>query len=188
MEGGIRAWEGLTAAGAPDSGMAYFGGATRPDELIALAWVLEEGSRKFYSEVSVLLGDHEARQLFTDLAAAEEHHKEALSRLYRERSGRAPGPGFPGELLPAGASTPETSINDLMEGGMRISDALSWAKGSDAGGILELAISLETNSYDLYLKMGREAADEESKKVFTALYTEEKGHLSRLAGLLDKKF
>ena len=52
MEGGIKAWKGLVAEGAPESGMAYFSPATKPEELIALAWSLEDGSHKFYSELA----------------------------------------------------------------------------------------------------------------------------------------
>ena len=44
MEGGIRAWKGLVAEGIPEAGMAYFSPATRPEEMIALAWLLEDGS------------------------------------------------------------------------------------------------------------------------------------------------
>ena len=51
MEGGIHAWNGLRATGAPDAGMAYLEPAKRPEELIALAWMLEEGSSKFYEEM-----------------------------------------------------------------------------------------------------------------------------------------
>jgi len=53
--------------------------------------------------------------------------------------------------------------------------------------ILELAISLETNSYDLYIKMERQIEDKNSKQVFVLLSREEKEHLARLAALLDKK-
>ena len=46
MEGGTSAWEGLTAEGPPEFGMAYFDGSEKPEELLALAWILEDGSNK----------------------------------------------------------------------------------------------------------------------------------------------
>ena len=52
MQGGINAWKGLVAEGAPESGMAYFSPATKPEELIALAWLLEDGSRNFYLDMA----------------------------------------------------------------------------------------------------------------------------------------
>ena len=44
MEGGIRAWKGLTASGAPEAGIAYFPPESSPSELTALAWILEDGT------------------------------------------------------------------------------------------------------------------------------------------------
>ena len=75
MEGGINAWKGLKAEGAPQSGMAYFSPGIKPEELMALAWYLEDGVYKFYLEMAGVLGDREAKDLFKELAAAEEHHK-----------------------------------------------------------------------------------------------------------------
>ena len=64
MEGGIRAWEGGVAEGAPEAGTAYFTAAGRPEEFIALAWMLEEGSRRFYTAVQALVDDVETKKLF----------------------------------------------------------------------------------------------------------------------------
>ena len=95
MAGGIKAWHGLVAEGEPESGMPYFTAAASPEELIALAWLLEEGSRKFYSSVSSLLGDNERGKIFLDLTAAEEHHKEALLHLYTALSRKGARQQFP---------------------------------------------------------------------------------------------
>jgi rubrerythrin len=119
MAGGIKAWHGLVAEGEPESGMPYFTAAAGAEELIGLAWLLEEGSRKFYTSVSSLLGDSVIGNVFRDLTAAEEHHKESLLGLYAALSGKEPDSGFPRSLLHT-----ETD-DDVMEGGMRIRDALS---------------------------------------------------------------
>ncbi len=92
MEGGIRAWNGLVAKGAPESGMAYFSSATRPEELIALAWYLEEGSHKFYSGLASGLKEGKAGDLYRELAKAEEGHRSSLLRLYEETFGPAADP------------------------------------------------------------------------------------------------
>jgi rubrerythrin len=181
MMGGINAWEGLRAAGAPDSGMSFFPAAAGTAELLGLAWLLEEGSRRFYSSVAGTLSDNEAASLFTDLTAAEVHHKEALAALYRDMSGAQPGPGFPGGVIPGGID------EDRMEGGVKVSEALVWVKGKSARDVLDLSLSLETDSYDLYIKMRRKVTDEKAKKVFDVLINEENEHLARMAALLDRK-
>ena len=181
MEGGIHAWKGLKAEGAPESGMLYFSTATRPEELINLAWLLEDGSHKFYSEMAQTSEDREAKDLFEWLAAAEKRHKASLVELHNEFSGVVSDQGFPRSVI-----SPE-SENDVMEGGMRVSDALKWAKGKKMTDILELSLSLETNSYDLYLKMERQMEDQRSEKIFRLLSTEEKEHLKRLSSFLEKR-
>jgi len=175
MQGGIAAWEGLVASGPPESGMAHFGEAARPQELAMLAWMLEDGSRLFYVRMDEHLRDEDAKKLFQSLAHAEVSHEKTVAELYR---------GFTGgraveDDLPSGR-------DDIMEGGIKVAQALLWAKGKDVTAILEFAISLETNAYDLYLKMGRRL-EGDARKVFLLLAEEEKKHLERLAELLEKK-
>ena len=181
MEGGINAWEGVVAEGAPQSGMAYFSPATKLEELIALAWFLEDGSRKFYSELVSTLMDKEAKDLYWELLKAEEHHQASLLKLYGEFSGKVPDPRFAESVIPSGKE------GDVMEGGMRVSEALQWAKGQGMKDILELSMSLETNAYDLYLKMERQTRDQRSAQVFNLLSREEKQHLERLSSLIEKR-
>ena len=175
MQGGLSAWEGLVAAGPPESGMAYFGAAVEPQELAKLAWMLEDGSRLFYVRMDEFLGDEDAKGLFRDLAGAEVNHEKAVAELYKAFSG---------------GRRPEDDLSsdreDIMEGGIKVDEALLWAKGRAVAEILDFAISLETNAYDLYLKMRRKV-EGDAEKVFALLADEEKMHLGRLAALLEKK-
>jgi rubrerythrin len=182
MEGGIHAWEGGVAEGLPEAGTAYFSIAGKPEEFIALAWMLEEGSRRFYAEIPALVGaDEDTKKLFRDLTTAEEHHKAALVSLYKTFTGEEPKQDFPGPIVPADAS------GDIMEGGMRVSEALKWVKGKNSEAVFELSMALETNSYDLYIKMRRQMKDDKSKQVFDQLSKEEKKHLELLAALFERK-
>ena len=180
MEGGIRAWHGLVAEGIPEAGMAYFPPATRPEEMIALAWLLEDGSLKFYESLAKMMEEQEARGLFQNLKRSEENHKATLWKIYEEISGKAPAPEFPDTVI---SKEPK---GDVMEGGMLLSEALEWSKGKPLKNILELSMSLETNSYDLYLKMERKVEGRNAKQVFKTLSEEEKDHLQRLTSLFNK--
>jgi rubrerythrin len=181
MQGGIRAWKGLVAEGAPESGVAYFSSATKAEELIALAWWLEDGSRQFYSDLAAVVGDQEAKNLFEDLTAAEENHQTSLLKLYQDLSGLTSESGFPGSVM-----SPERE-GDVMEGGIRVSEAIEWAKGKSVAEILEFSLSSEANSYDLYVKMQRQTKDQRSAQVFHLLSGEEKQHLERLSALFEKR-
>jgi sulfur-carrier protein adenylyltransferase/sulfurtransferase len=181
LEGGIRAWDGLIAEGVPEAGIAYFNAAVKPEEFIALAWTLEDGSRRFYAGLEGLVSDKETGKLFHDLVTAEEHHKASLTDLYRTLTGKEPGSGFPGSVVQIENS------DDVMEGGMGIREALKWAEGKGSAAILELSMSLETNSYDLYIKMRNRMEDEKSQQVFDRIAGEEKNHLEKLSELFESK-
>ena len=178
MEGGMHAWQGLTAAGAPEAGMSFFTVGSLPEELIALAWALEDGSRRFYASLADTLAESDAKKLFADLAAAEDHHKTSLLELYRGVVKREPGPRFPQDAIEVDG--------DRMEGGVKVSEALTWAQGKDVRALLELSMALETDSYDLYIKMTRTVSGENAGQVFDHLVGEEKEHLRRMAALLDR--
>ena len=181
MEGGIRAWEGFVAEGIPEAGMAYFSPATRAEEMIALAWLLEDGSCKFYESLAKMMEDQETKGLFQNLKRSEENHKTTLWKVYEEISGKTSTPEFPDTVI---SKEPR---GDVMEGGMLVSDALKWSEGKTPKDILQLSMSLETNSYDLDLKMERKVEGRNAKQVFKALSEEEKNHLERLTSLFLKR-
>ena len=101
--------------------------------------------------------------------------------LYKTFAGEEPEQDFPGPIVPAEADA------DIMEGGMSVSEALKWVKGKNPEAIFELAMALETNSYDLYIKMRRQLKDKASQQVFDQLSKEEKKHLEMLAELFERK-
>jgi len=179
MSGGIHAWHGLRATGAPDAGMAYLEPAKRPEELIALAWMLEEGSCRFYEEMGTKEKSPEEVALFQELRGDEEKHKSSLLKVYRGLSGKEPEPGFLRSLI-----SPESG-DDYLEGGIRLKEALEWSRGKDLSHILEFSISLEVNAIDLYIKMERRVEGKEAKEVFLVLSNQERNHLKRLSTALE---
>jgi rubrerythrin len=180
MEGGIHAWKGLRATGAPYAGMAYFEPAKKPEELIALAWMLEEGSCKFYKEMGIREKGLGALALFQELSGDEEKHKSSLFKVYQRLSGKDSDPGFPRSL-----GSLESS-DDYLEGGIGLKEALEWSRGKDLKDILEFSISLEVNAIDLYIKMERRAEGKVPKEVFLTLSNQERNHLKRLSAALEK--
>lgn len=176
----MKAWQGLIAQGPPEAGIAFFTAAADAGDLIALAWLLEEGSRQFYEALSEMQPEPDAAALFGGLVMAEEHHKETLLSLFRDVAGREPGPDFPKSMPVA------EGAGNRMEGNLSVDEALSWAKGRSLPELLELGMALETDSFDLYIKMSRTVTGDGAQKVFAGLVAEEKEHLARMADLLDR--
>lgn len=180
LEGGIQAWNGLVASGPPEAGMAYFTAAARPEELIALAWYLEAGSRAFYAGIGRPPGDRDAAALFAQLTHAEESHMEQLRSLHLRVAGTRSATTFPQGVLR------HEPPDALMEGGVEVAQALAWSRGKPPAELLEFCISLETNSYDLYLRMLAATPDRESRGVFDLLAGEEQRHLQRLTARFEQ--
>lgn len=180
MQGGMLAWEGAAAGGPPEAGMAYFSGTARPDELISLAYALEDGTGRFYEGLLASVTEAQAHKLFSILVAAETHHKKTLVDLAARLQPQEKRVAVEASLIS------DSLGRNTMEGGVPVMKALSWAKGKPVRDILEFGMSLEVNAYDLYIKMGNRSPDEEARHVFNVIAEEEKHHLDKLASLLDK--
>jgi hypothetical protein len=101
--------------------------------------------------------------------------------LYREMSGERGSVEIPVSLFFG------TEPGAFMEGGVSVREALEWAKGKGVNDILDLAIGLESNAYDLYIKMERAMEDERARRVFRLLEKEEQSHLEGMTALLEKR-
>ena len=174
MSGGIHAWEGLVAEGPPEAGVASFQSAHSLSEMAALAWTLEENTRRFYLALADLMENPKASQLMKTLASAEENHKSSLLQVYQRITGETGNP----EALSDGPT--------LLEGGADMDSTLKWAEGRPIEELLEVTLALETNAYDRYLKMMNLVDDEKAIDLFRTLSREEKGHLDRLTALMNE--
>ena len=182
MEGGIRAWKGMVAHGVPEAGMAYFSPAANGEEIVGLAWALEEGSKFFYQGVSEHFSDDpETQKMFGWLVTAEQNHEKHLLETYETLTGAQP------DFIKLRAKFSDSLSGTVMEGGVAVKDALEWTKDKGVSESLELAMGMEVNAYDLYVKMSRAIEDKQAQQVFEKLAEEEQVHLERLAGLLDKR-
>jgi rubrerythrin len=178
LAGGIKEWNGLTASGPPEAGMVIFSDADSDEDLIALSWILEEGSRKFYAALADHLTDSSSAELFRRLVFAEEEHKEILVEIYGKSTGAAPPADFP----------EHEDLPDIMEGGIRVNEGLRWATERPVVEVLQFSMSLETNAYDLYLKMARRMKEKATAhSLFTRLAEEERAHLQMMERLLEEK-
>ncbi len=179
MAGGLSGWQGTLAEGLPQADLEWFRQYSEPEEQVALAWYLEEGTRSFYREVAGMVRDAEAAALFRDLERAEEHHKSTLRAVYEGLAGRTASAQFPYNLI---ADAPE---GGYMEGGFTLVEAFDWVRGRPMTAILELAMTVETNAFDRYLFLQRKLPNEHARRAFEILADEERRHLKRLAAVLD---
>ena len=176
MKGGIDAWNGLVSRAEVDQGMYLIEGDENPEEVISLAYGLEESALRFYRGLSRQSADGETKGLFEKLSQAEIEHEEKLWQTYEELTG--------------GRITREAFESDVntqtVEGGKTADQVLvqypDWIH--DPHEALQLAMSLETDAVDLYLRMAQKSGNEETRTLFYSLAGEEKIHLRRLGQFL----
>ena len=118
--------------------------------------------------------------LYKALAKEEENHQMELMKLYREFLGPRTDPGFPETVISHGKE-------EVLEPGVLVGQALQWAKGKKNTEVLEFSLSLETNAFDLYIRMERQVKDKRSSEVFRLLSEQEKHHLELLTSLFEKR-
>ncbi len=180
MEGGINAWNGFVGKGFYDQGMCLLKGEDTDEELITIAWSLEDGSRLFYDGAAGLTADNESKQLFRTLAEAEARHKENILDTYRMTTGN----NIDAVLVEKAA------LKGVMESGAQVQDviALLQERGGGLKDILEVSMQIEVNALDLYIKMSRKIKEKNAVKILGSLIDEEKRHLLRLGNLLGERY
>ena len=178
LKGGIAAWQGHVAAGPGEMGMMLLKGDERPQDVIRLSYGLEEGLQKFYSTSAGLASDPKVAGILTKLAEIEGRHKHKLFNLYLTFEPAAQNI----EAFEAGINS------ELMEGGGHPDKLLEQNECTfkTAAELLNLAMMLEAQAMDLYLRYADESATHEVKEVFFKIADEEKSHLKSLGYILEQ--
>ncbi len=179
LAGGIKAWQGHTAEGPVDMGDARVRGDETPEEIIVIAYGLENGLAQFYTDLAETEKDPDLTDLFHQLATIEEKHKADLFQLYRtlypETSDRE--------------SFEHDTVSTAMEGGFTTEEFLDKNRRAldTVAGTLSVAMALEAQGWDLYMRYAQKSTDARTREILYRLSDEEKAHLKRLGALLDTK-
>jgi len=175
MNGGMDAWNGLVSKAKVDQGMYLIEGGETAEEVVALAYGLEEGSRRFYGELAERSAWPEARRLFETLRDAEIRHEDRLWERYRS---------LPGNLGERQAFE-DNAVPRALEGGLTQDQLLAQYPEAvrEPADALDLAMALETDALDLYLRLANAFDDADVRSVFFDLAEEEREHLKKLGDL-----
>jgi rubrerythrin len=177
LKGGIAAWQGLKAFGPAETGMITLKGNEPPQEVIVIAYGMEQGLADFYSKVSAMTQDRKVGELLEKLIAIEEKHQAKLFALYQA-------------LEPATQERElfeETIVSDVMEGGFTGEEFLEQNKPllDSVENLISLAMMLEAQALDLYTRYAQKVGDPQSRSVLYGIAEEEKGHLATLGTLME---
>lgn len=177
LRGGIKAWQGLTAVGPPGQGLGLIRGDEGLEQMLVVAYGMEMGLGRFYHEAAAKAPQGPTRELLAELAGLEERHQARVWALY---AGQA-NPPLDQTALAAQAT------DRVLEDGQEVTRALEnlAPAGLTPAEVLEMAMSLETQALDLYLRLARKASREEARGALVQLAQEEKAHLTALGRRLE---
>ncbi len=179
LAGGIKAFEGPKATGPKELNLSLVRGDETPTEIISLAYGMEKALQLFYETLHQKSQDQELQALFAQLARVEVKHEERLYEAYRQVE---PGAKDRGSF--EAAIVPET-----LEGGFDAKEFMETNQSSlqTAPQVLDLAMMLETQALDLYLRFADRCQQTQTREVLFTLAGEEKAHLASLGRLLEEK-
>ena len=159
-------------------GMMLLKGDETPQDIIYLAYGLEEGLRNFYADASQLAFEAEVSAVLTRLAEIEVRHKQKLFELFKL------------------VDSEETSIESfeqkvtsgLMEGGFDSGSLLEnvGQNFNTAAEVLNFAMMLEAQGMDLYMRYAEKSENPKVREILFDMAEDEKAHLKSLGNLMEK--
>ena len=179
LAGGIKAFEGPKATGPRELNLSLVRGDETPVEIITLAYGMEKALQLFYETLQGESQDQELRAQFQQLARVEVKHEDRLFAAYRQAAADAQGR----------ESFEATIVPQILEGGFDAQEFLEANRDhlKTVPEVLDLAMMLETQALDLYLRFTERCEQAATREVLYILAGEERDHLARLGGLLEEK-
>lgn len=178
LSGGFKAWKSHAAYGPEETGLSLFTGEENPEEALVIAYSLEQGLRDFYLSMIPKVNSDDARGLFEKLSDIEVMHQVRVFEFYT-RIAEHPLPRDDFE---------QKTVADVVEGGLTTEAYIRMFQPDldSPSDVVGLAMSIEAQALDLYLRAARKCADPEGSKAFLQIAEEEKTHLKELGKLMDR--
>jgi sulfur-carrier protein adenylyltransferase/sulfurtransferase len=178
LSGGIKGFDGAAAVGSPELGLSLFEGKESGPEALLAAFGLETGLRDFYATQEEKANKPEVKALFNKLGGIEVKHQDRIVTEYNRLTGQA----ATRETLEAQTSGP------ALEGGLTTEEYMDLFNPDleSVVDIVSIAISIEGQAMDLYMRAAAKSSDDEGRRMLTQMADEEKTHMALLGDLLDE--
>ncbi len=145
------------------------------------AFLMEKGTKIFYTEAAERAVNEDARKMFTNLSEWEEEHMDYILTLYK------------GVMEDWGMVTYEEFKNKAEAHMTEAGIPLKHLEGklvtyciTDEMGALTIAIEIEGKSYNMYRKLSQSASDINAQTVFKEMMEQELKHVKHLKELRVK--
>jgi rhodanese-related sulfurtransferase/rubrerythrin len=177
LAGGIKAFSGPKATGPQELNLDLVKGDETPAAIIILAYGMEKALQLFYETLVRQSPDQELQGLFGKLAQVEVRHEQRLFEVYGQ--------------VASSQDLQRLNLTICADPwkGFNAEEFLKTNKAhlQTAPEVLDLAMMLETQALDLYLRFAGLSGQPQTKEVLYALAGEEKAHLASLGRLMEEK-
>ena len=153
-------------------------GSESPDQLLALAYGLEDANSRYYCMLSHRATTSGVQELFHILEDLEGKHKQWIWEMYENISaGRMKLAEFENSI-----------VVKTLENGKTPDQMVTQFPGffDDQASAVEFSMALETDSLDLYQRIAQKIHSDEAAALFHSLARQEKNHLDTLGTLISK--
>lgn len=177
LAGGMMAWDGHTLDDLPR--VEVFQESNDPAELMLKSMDLEKAALRFYSYIAEKHADQPFNRTIHHLVSAEKAHAKSIYRIW-EKIADSP---------PAFDALFESMQGEVLEGGETLETALKRVDSVDNSfclNLLEMALTIECQAYDLYRTMANRVDDEDAQHVFLSIAQVEKRHMATLATAISQ--
>lgn len=157
--------------------MDLFTGQEDPLDMLKIAYSMEQGLCEFYTKMEKQAENQRVKNLFTKLSEIEVKHQMSIYTAYSE-------------INPEKTNRDEfeTMVGlKALEGGLSTMEYIELF-GSDLSGeieVISLAMSIEAQALDLYLRLSSKVTNPKSRDIISQIAGEEKAHLASLGKLMD---
>ena len=176
LDGGLRGWRNETLQSVPQRSMVMTGGIVHRDELVSIAWALEEGVRRFYRELCYMDYSREITDSFRRMGMEGERHEKLLEKMFRRMHSEAEA----GRIELKRRHLIDEETENFIEKGMCVNELVKWAKNQLLNSVLEFSISLEFQLYDLFSFLRRNVNDRDHRRYLDEILGDEKEHYTSI--------
>ncbi len=177
VAGGFKGWKSEAAFGEEELGLELFTGDESPEKTLVVAYSLEAGLRDFYLSMLIEVKNNDTKDLFQKLSEIEVKHQDRIFNEYIAITGKSVDR----------EEFEKRTVSKEIEGGLTTEEYMNLFQPDleSMEDIIALAMSIEAQALDLYIRAADKTSNPQSKKMLTQIAEEERTHLAQLGKLME---
>jgi len=177
VTGGFKGWKSEAAFGKEELGLELFTGDESPEKTLVVAYSLEAGLRDFYLSMITKVKNDDTKDLFQKLSEIEVKHQDRIFNEYITITGKSVDR----------EEFEKRTVSKEIEGGLTTEEYMNLFQPDleSMEDIISLAMSIEAQALDLYMRAADRTSNPQSKKMLTQIADEERAHLAQLGKLME---